>query len=268
LKEQALQIARQTPDSREARNRLREYLQHVILREIFELNGGRFLVFHGGTALRIVHGLRRFSEDLDFHTSTGTERDKVRTIMEKIPKRLHRNGYALTVKSDLTKTVHSMELRFEELLQETGLSVHSNQKLNVKIEIDTTPPVGFGTSRSIINTYFPFALLHHDQPTFLAGKINAVLTRAYSKGRDYYDLFFYLSRWKEILPNFPFLKAALLQANYHGEEMAAGNWKQVLLQHIQLQKMDDIRKDLSPFIENPAEMDLITLDNFRNLLTS
>lgn len=68
MRDQAISIASREQNPQEAKNKLREYLQHLLLRKMYELNLNRDLVFHGGTALRIIHGLDRFSEYLDFHT--------------------------------------------------------------------------------------------------------------------------------------------------------------------------------------------------------
>ena len=98
MKDQALTIAKSVTDSREAKNELREYLQHVILRKMFELNMNRELVFHGGTALRIIHGLDRFSEDLDFHILNREVPIDLDSPVQKIIHELKLNGYSVTHK--------------------------------------------------------------------------------------------------------------------------------------------------------------------------
>ncbi|MBS3793104.1 MAG: nucleotidyl transferase AbiEii/AbiGii toxin family protein [Candidatus Bipolaricaulota bacterium] len=72
MREKALQIAAQQDGEQDKLNYLREYLQHLILREMFELNWLTELVFHGGTALRMLHDLNRFSEYLGFHLEQET----------------------------------------------------------------------------------------------------------------------------------------------------------------------------------------------------
>ncbi|MFW6279939.1 MAG: hypothetical protein ACOC2T_02830, partial [Planctomycetota bacterium] len=67
MKDEALQIVAEVPTEQGRLNHLREYLQHAILREMYEIGWLPQLIFHGDTALRILHGLRRFSEDLVFY---------------------------------------------------------------------------------------------------------------------------------------------------------------------------------------------------------
>lgn len=266
MKDQALSIAKKAANPQRAKNELREYLQHLILRKLFELNLNKNMVFHGGTALRIIHGLARFSEDLDFHTRSADSPFDLEETMIKVKKDLTRNGYNVSAKVRTQSAVHSAFIHFSGLLYESGLSPLQDENLSIKIEIDTNPPTGFDIDRSTINQYFPFSVIHHDQPSFLAGKCHAILQRQYTKGRDFFDLMFYLSRWKNIEPNFIYLNNCLAQTGYDQETFSSNNWKSLLLNRLANINWKFVREDVFPFIGNEVESQLLTMDTFKQLL--
>lgn len=254
MKDQALEIARTELTDQAKKNRLREYLQHVLLRQLFERNLLERLVFHGGTALRVVHGLARFSEDLDFHLVEPDPGFDPAVHLEELKKDLEHSGYAVSLWPRLENNVRSCMFGFERLLFECGLSAHENQKLNIKLEIDINPPAGFGLEKRLINLYFPLVVEHHDRPSFMAGKLHAVLQRRFAKGRDFYDLMFYLGRWKDLSPNIPYLNNALTQTGYTGGPVTERNWKQVTSSRVRTVNWSQIEKDVEPFLLRPADM--------------
>ena len=254
MKDQALQIAAAAPDDRTARNQLREYLQHVILRALFERDGLEHLVFHGGTALRIVHGLPRFSEDLDFHTTAPEVPFDLAAHLDDLTVDLHQAGYSVELIPKLTGDVQSAMVKFVGLLHDAGLHARAEAKLNVKLEIDRNPPDGFAVTRTPVNTYFPFVVKNHDRPTFLAGKLHAVLQRPSPKGRDYYDLMFYLQRWSDVEPNLPYLRNALRQTQYAGAPVADDTWRQVIADQVEAVDWGRIHEDVAPFLFRPADV--------------
>lgn len=266
MKDHALTIAKNAANPHTAKNELREYLQHLILRKLFELNLNKNMVFHGGTALRIVHELARFSEDLDFHTRRGDYPFDLSDTMTKVKKDLAKNGYTVSTKLRTQSAVHSALIRFTGLLYESGLSPLPDENLTIKIEIDTNPPSGFSIDRSTINKYFPFSIIHHDPPSFLAGKCRAILQRQYTKGRDFFDLMFYLSRWNRLEPNFNYLNNCLAQTGYEGGVFSMDNWKTLLLNHLEQTDWKLVVEDVAPFISSNADLQLLTLETFKQLL--
>lgn len=267
MKSEALELAKGSPNSWQGRNILREYLQHLVLRIMFEQGVYRQIVFHGGTALRILHKLDRFSEDLDFHTLQPELDLDYQQLERKLHTSLNRQGYTLSPKSSLNGTVKTIWLNFENLLAESAMAVHPSEKLRVKVDIDSHPPLGFTIEASTVNMYFPIALQHHDLSSFLAGKLHAVFQRKYAKGRDYYDLFYYLGRWVDIEPNLPYLNNALQQTGWTGAQLNAVNWKSMLLEHLGTIDFAELQKDLQPFVEMPADISLISYSSFERLLT-
>ncbi|MFQ5930726.1 MAG: nucleotidyl transferase AbiEii/AbiGii toxin family protein [Acidobacteriota bacterium] len=254
MKDQAIEVAKTETTDHARRNRLREYLQHALLRQLFERDLLEDLIFHGGTALRVIHGLARFSEDLDFHLSRPDQKYSAGAYLDDLRKDLQRSGYRVVLKPRLEGNVQSCMFGFERLLYECDLSPHENQKLNIRLEIDVNPPQGFRFERALINTYFPFVVLHHDKPSFMAGKLHAILQRRFPKGRDFYDVLFYLGRWKAVSPNIPYLNNALKQTGYRGNAVAEHNWKKVTALRVRAVDWVQIQKDIEPFLLRPEDL--------------
>ncbi len=254
MKEQALSIVQAETSDQAKRNRLREYLQHLLLRTLFEKDLLHKLVFHGGTALRIIHGLARFSEHLDFHLKTSNRSFELAPHLPVLKKRLMENGYDVSLTTPSTGHVQSSMVQFSNLLFESGLSPYKDQKLNLKLEIDTHPPKGFTLQKNMINKYFPYIVHSHDKPSFLAGKLHAVFQRIYTKGRDYYDLFFYLNRWRDTEPNMTYLRNALSQSNYKGRKVDEDNWRELVANKIESTNWSGLTKDVEPFLLEGADL--------------
>lgn len=259
MREKALQIAAQQEGEQDKLNYLREYLQHLILREMLELNWLTELVFHGGTALRIIHNLSRFSEDLDFHLKQKNKNYSVTQRLTKLQKRLDLNGYQVEISSSSEGNVKNPSIKFAGgLLKEAGISPHPNQKLNIKLEIDTNPPSGFTIETSLINEYFPVALTHHDKPSFIAGKCHAILQREWTKGRDFFDLLFYLNKWEGIEPNYRYLNNALIQTGYEGAKITEENWRPTLLEKVNEVSWTAVEEDVRPFLLNVEDLKIFS----------
>lgn len=266
MKNQALAIVKQSPSSHQAYQNLREYLQHVILRALYEQKIFKDWVFHGGTALRIIHELNRFSEDLDFHLKENNQDYNFGPIIKKIRKELQHQGYVISDSSINDKTVRSTFIRFNNLLFECGLTPHQNEKLSIKLELDTNPPQGYQIETKVVNTYFPFILTHHKIESFLSGKIHALLQRPYTKGRDFYDLIFLLSRWKKITPNLNYLNNALKQTNYPEEPLRTDNWKNIISRYIKQSDWKAVQTDVRPFLESASDIALLDKELLLGLL--
>ena len=257
MKERALQLVREaSPEAK--RNILREYLQAHIL---FSLQSGRAfeqLAFVGGTALRFLYGLRRYSEDLDFSLEQPTAYDFQR-LLRRVELDLTKAGFDVTVHPREGAPMHSAFVRFPGLPYECGLSPHQTEKLAIKIEIDTSPPLGATLQTTVINRHFLVALQHHDLSSLMAGKLHALLSRRYVKGRDIYDLLWYLSRSEPTVPNIALLRNALVQTNWHGEQVTTETWKSVIELRLREVSFAEVAADVSPFLESPEERTLLTL---------
>jgi len=110
-------------------------------------------------------------------------------------------------------------------------------------------------------------LQHHDRPSLLSGKIYAILQRSPTKGRDLYDLLWYLSdpQWPE--PNLELLNNALSQTGWQEPTFTQNNWRETLRQQISELEWRNVRVDVAPFLERPEELDLLTRENLLQLLS-
>ena len=257
MKDQAIAVAAAETTDIASRNRLREYLQHVLLRQLFERDLLGRLVFHGGSALRIVHHLPRFSEDLDFHVAETKSGFRLDAHLAALPRDLEVSGYRVSLRPRLTGAVQTCPFGFDEILFDCGLSPHASQKLHIRLEIDVNPPRGYDTETRLINAYLPYSVTHHDRPSFLAGKLHALLQRSFAKGRDFFDLLFYLSRWTDVHPNLPYLNAALRQTGYDGPLVTESNWKQLTAARVASIDFEGIHRDVEPFLLQPADLKIL-----------
>ncbi len=264
MKEQALSLARAAADRGQALNILREYLQALVLRSFHESEAFLSLAFVGGTALRFLHGLPRFSEDLDFSLVSpagyaGQE------WMAKVKRDLVMAGFTPEVTWNARKTVHTGWVRLRGLLRDAGLSPLADEKLAIKVEVDTRPPEGGRCDRRIVTRHISFLLQYHDPASLMAGKVHALLTRRYAKGRDWYDLVWYLSQRPPVSPNLALLQNALDQTQGAGR-FDARRWREEVSGRLATQDVKALLDDVGPFLERPQDATMITRDNLLGLL--
>jgi predicted nucleotidyltransferase component of viral defense system len=267
VKERALEIVASRSDGVDGLNVLREYVQYRILGAMQE--GGAFipLAFMGGTALRFRYRIARFSEDLDFTLERKAETFDFSRLADRIERGLTREGYQIrTARSDKT-AVKKATIGFVGLPAQAGLSPHADAVLKVRLEVDTNPPAGATLETPVINRFGPLRLQFHDLPSLFAGKTAAVLARGYSKGRDFYDLAWYLSQQPQPEMNVELLRNALLQTAPELAEAAAQDWREALRRRIAEVNWDDAWRDVAPFLESRGrDRDLYSRETFEGLL--
>ena len=252
-------------NSREEKfNVTREFLQILVLKILSDAQAFRGIAFIGGTALRILFQVRRYSEDLDFSVTSKSPYDFV-SIINSIDQTFRLQNIPVEIKSK-RGVVDSCMIHFTSVLQLAGISVARDQKLSVKLEIDTNPPHGAELEDTVINSEFIFPVRHFDIASLMAGKLHAVMFRKFSKGRDYYDLLWYLSR--KIEPNIKLLENAILQTE--GERVALSErvWVALLKEKLVTSDYKKIRRDVQPFVIDANEVELITKESFLSLLAS
>lgn len=249
------------------RNIAREYLQARIL-SVMQRQGAMIpLEFHGDTALRFLFPHNRFSEDLDFALENQSAGYDFRAILKAIQTEMEREGYRVEIKLNDNKTVHSAFIRYLGLLYELGSSDQPGEVFAVKLEVDTNPPAGATTTTTLVRRYEMLQLHHYDRASLLSGKIHALLQRPFTKGRDVYDLFWYLSDSDWPLPNFAMLNNALNQTGWSGENISPDNWKQTLRDKLLNLDWDRIVDDVRPFTGDHNHLALINLENLTRLLS-
>ena len=265
MKEQIRSLIAGTTDRLSARNQVMEYLQARVLQFIQENGLFARWIFHGGTALRFLFLLPRYSEDLDF--SLAVEGDAgFSTFAERAGRWFAAETYRVEVKVDERRTVKSAFIRFPGLLHEFGLSAHSQQALAIKIELDSRPPAGGTVETTVVRRHVVLNLMHYDRASLLSGKLHALFSRPYTKGRDLFDVFWYLSDPAWPVPNLPFLNAALKQTGWKGAPLNGSNWTRAVTKKLSAVDWRRAVTDVRPFIERTAELDLLTRDNVLKLL--
>jgi len=248
-------------------NLAREYLQHYVLYVMYREKMYLDQAFLGGTALRIIYGTPRFSEDLDFSLIGKVDSEEVAQRFNRIASELALAGYEVKLKSVGTGNVRGAFLKFNGLPYELGLSPHPDQVFALKVEVDCNPPQGGNVDLKILNRYhLAYSVRHHDLSTLFARKLNALLFRKYSKARDVYDLFWFLSTHPGLEPNVPHLNNAVHQVETHPPELTTSNWRSVVMEKLQAFDLRSMRAEILPFLERPEEAELLTQETFVRLL--
>jgi hypothetical protein len=260
------EIVREAADPGQARNRVREYLQARILGRIQREGGMIPLAFHGGTALRFLYRLPRFSEDLDFALERERATFDLRALVRAVAAGFEAEGYHVALKLSDRRAVHSAAVRFVGLLHELELSGRPEQGLSIKLEVDTRPPAGAICETTVVRRQVTLQLQHHDRASLLAGKLHAILQRPYAKGRDLFDLLWYLSDpdWPE--PNLVMLGNALRQTGWQGDLPTAADWRALVTAKLAELDWRALAADVAPFLEPGADLALLNEQNLRRLL--
>jgi len=266
VKDYIRELAGKIGDNNLARCIVREYLQARLLESLQGSGAFSRWAFVGGTALRFLYSMPRFSEDLDFSLSAAGIEDDFAGLMKRAQRVFLGEGYTLVIKAKTTKAVKSAFVKFDGLLYEIGLSSHRSEGISIKVEIDTNPPAGAGFETSIVRRHCLLNLQHYDRSSLLAGKLHALLSREYVKGRDIYDLMWYLSdrRWPG--PNVVFLNNALKQTGWKGREITSENWRKETSLRISKYDWNKVIADIGPFLERQQDLEMLSKDNLIKLL--
>jgi predicted nucleotidyltransferase component of viral defense system len=238
-------------------NKVREALQLSCLKIIQDKGYFGNIAFVGGTALRLLYGTRRFSEDLDFSLIEKKGYD-FRKSAAAITREFGLLGLQAEGEPRAKKTVLSCMLKFPGVMKELGISAIEAQKLSIKLEVDSNPPPGWAAERSLINNIYMININHFDLPSLFATKLHACFFRDYIKGRDFYDLVWYLG--KKIRPNYVLLNNAIEQTEGANPGLGDGTIGRFLLERIGRIDLAAARKDVERFLEDKSELNFIDKD--------
>ena len=199
--------------AQEELNALTEITQEIILYGLAQSNFFQKALFHGGTCLRIIHGMERFSEDLDFSLKAPEPDFDLMFYLEKTIDTIRAYGYEWEIvgSQSVDRNVKSRFLKDGSLKKLISFKhdLGLRKKIKLKIEIDINPPANAKYAAGYVDFPVDFVLSTHDLPTLFAGKCHALLCRPYTKGRDWYDYLWYLK--KGIVLNVDFLESSLKQ---------------------------------------------------------
>ncbi|MEI8138928.1 MAG: nucleotidyl transferase AbiEii/AbiGii toxin family protein [bacterium] len=182
---------------------LKEYVQLLVLDYLSATHHVRKMTFIGETNLRLVKGIDRFSEDLDFDCKNLSEKE-FDGMTDDVLMFLNRSGFKVEARDKDKSRLMAFRrsLHFPQLLFELGLSGHKDERFMLKLEsqdqgIPYESTLGFIKGCGL---FFSFPVPSDE--VLCAMKISAMLNRG--KGRDYYDVIFLLSQTP---PDYSFLAA-------------------------------------------------------------
>jgi predicted nucleotidyltransferase component of viral defense system len=258
------------------KNVIKEVVQEIVLCGLSRANFFKIAAFYGGTALRIFYGLDRFSEDLDFSlksSDTSFDFSEYLPILEK-----EIRAYGLNFKTEAKEKSVDSDIKSaflkgntkEHMLmfyadEKLAHSIGSNELIKVKFEVDTNPPdcASFETKYRLLP--IPYEITLYDMPSLFAGKIHAVICRAWKnrvKGRDLYDYVFYLSRGTTV--NLAHITARLAQTDDipAGKQITIDDVKEMLRERFSKIDYAQAKQDVGPFIKNLSALDVWNADFF------
>lgn len=250
-------------------NALKEIAQEIALMVLARAGFFKVAAFQGGTCLRILHGLDRFSEDLDFVLDVSNDGFSWTTYLVQMQEEFSTYGYDLIVKNkdNTDKIIKSAFLKADStggilILKDTRTN---RPAIHIKLEVDTHPPDGSQCILSYLDFPLNFSIKTQDLPSLFSGKIHALLCRPYTKGRDWYDFSWYVSKMTPV--NIFLLKHALDQAGpWKGQLVPVTiDWIVAQLQE-KVQSIDwkEAKKDVVRFLRPAAlpSLDVWSCDFF------
>jgi predicted nucleotidyltransferase component of viral defense system len=192
----------------------KEILQEVALYSLWRADFFEVAAFQGGTSLRVLHKLPRFSEDLDFILKAPDPSFSWSSYLPKLIEGLEEFGLKSEVldRTRMDKNVREALLKDNSIGNQLNLKFyqgHARATLRIKLEIDVNPPAGSGFKYTYLDFPLDYEVCHQDLPSNFALKIHALLCRPYLKGRDWYDFNWYIKQRTH--PNLPHLQTALIQ---------------------------------------------------------
>lgn len=249
-------------DSTKRRNAIFEVNQQIVLAGLY--NGGFFdkAAFYGGTCLRIFHGLKRFSEDLDFSLLRNDEKFDFSLYFQPIVDAFSMLGRMVDIKKKDKNTFGRVESAFlKDNTDVFDVSFQTDESIKIKIEVDTRPLVKFQTEQKLMLQPQAFMTRCFTLPDLFAGKMHALVYRAWKnrvKGRDWYDFLWYVSN------NIPldFTHLAECVSEFNGEVIDRELFMEKLKDRLASADMNQVKSDVLPFIRDPKELDIWSNDFF------
>lgn len=261
------------------KNAMKEIMQEIVLCGLFRAGFFKRAAFYGGTALRIFYGLDRFSEDLDFSLKTTDLEFDLASYFPVLEKEVKAFGLNVEIQEkgkSKESTIRSAFLKGnsrEHLLlfyadKKAVGSVAKNEVVKIKFEVDVNPPAFATFEHKYRLLPVPYEVQLYDMSSLFAGKIHAVICRAWQsriKGRDLYDYIFYLSRGAEF--NQKHLRERLIDSGYISADAdcSLAEIKKILLDRFDSIDFAQARRDVEPFIRDTSVLDIWSSDFFRQI---
>ncbi len=260
-------------------NALKEVVQELALLGLWRAKFYEHAAFYGGTALRIFHGLPRFSEDMDFSLLAPDEGFDLDPYLEAIRRELASFGFSFRVERRSKRVSTAIESAFIKdgtrvNLAHVGMPDYLQERLprlprvRIRLDLDTDPPPLARYEVLTLLTPIPFQVRLFDLPCLFAGKLHALLCRDWKmrvKGRDFYDFVWYLGR--RVRCDVRHLQARMEQTGHweSGDDLDVVHLRRLLARRFEQVDFDQARNDVRPFIRDDAELDLWDRPFFQSL---
>lgn len=263
-------------------NALREIIQQLALLGLWRSKFFEHAAFYGGTALRVLYGLDRYSEDLDFSLLAPNAGFRLAPYGDSLQREIRSFGFHVRFEPSARpagrqKAIESAFLKADTLRELlvieadatvlTGL--HPEKQLKVKIEIDTDPPPGFETESQYLLRPIPFSVRAYALPDLFAGKLHAVLCRQWKsrvKGRDWYDLVWYIGRRTPV--HLAHLESRMRQSGHYTDSapMTRATLLDLLTQASDALDVVQARTEVTRFLRDPRAVEMWSNGFFRTVV--
>lgn len=251
-------------------NSIKEVVQEVVLYGLSRAGFFKSSAFYGGTALRIFHGLDRFSEDLDFSLKIPDVNFDFSSYFSQLENELKTFGLNFRVETKCKVNDSDIKSAFvkgntlEHLLlfnmdSGSGGIIGPKDLIKIKFEVDTNPPENANFEIRYQLLPIPYEITLYDMSSLFAGKVHAVLARSWAsrvKGRDLYDFVFYISRGVAL--NVKHLEARLKQTKHLdlNKILTLDDAKMMLCEKFNQIDYAQAKLDVLPFIKNGDGLDV------------
>ena len=259
---------------------LREIMQEIALAGLYRANFFKHAAFYGGTALRIFHELNRFSEDLDFSLLKKDTDFEFDVYIKSIVDEFQALGIKVSLNQKIKSSISTIdsaflksdtlwsELIFEDTIPQIKLS--TKPSIKIKLEIDTNPPLQFGTENKLLTRPFSFYVNCFTISDLFAGKMHALLFRKWTirvKGRDWYDMEWYIKKGVKLNLTH-FCQRAIESGDWSQESMTKNQLHDLLETKINSIDIDRVKQDVIRFIANPQDLAIWSREYFLQMCES
>ncbi len=249
----------------EEENAIKEIMQEIALYALWRAGFFQKALFQGETSLRILYGLPRFSEDLDFILQDSDPDFNWNKYAGSLSETFEEYGVfnEILPKEEMNGSIKKTMLKDNSILNQLDLRISNRdcrKKIVIKLEVDINPPQYSQESYSDLDFPLDFEVRHQNLSSNFALKIHALLCRGYLAGRDWYDFNWYIARSE--FPNMKLLQAALYQTGpWSGVENlnVTSEWlEKALIEKIDRINWDAARSDVVRFLK-PIELESLAL---------
>jgi len=262
-------------------NALREILQDIALLGLWRSKFFEHAAFYGGTALRLLYGSDRFSEDLDFSLLKTDDAFSLGNYGEALCREIRSFGFEVdfddrkkarpsAVESAFLKANTYRQLVLIGVAEEFLHELHPAKNLKIRLEVDTDPPGNFETETRYVLRPVPFPVRTYRLPDLFAGKLHAILCRKWKtrvKGRDWYDLVRYVAQHPQV--RLAHLESRMRQSgDYTGDAELTPEVLQARLRRaVDGLDVEKARREVAPFIKDQRALDVWSREFFAEVIT-